>query len=64
MSAASYTIINTTKTNQEESKLTESVARGLADGYAFNFLETMSPNLRATDQKVTVFLPQIKGDDL
>ena len=63
MSAATYTIIDTTSSNQEESiKLTEPVARGLADGYAFNYLEAMSPDLRASNQQITVILPQIKDD--
>mmetsp|Transcript_12500 Transcript_12500/g.19345 ORF Transcript_12500/g.19345 Transcript_12500/m.19345 type:complete len:225 (+) Transcript_12500:315-989(+) len=37
----------------------ESVARGLADGYAFNFLEFMSVHLRAVGKPIFVLLPKM-----
>lgn len=60
---AKFTIIDTNDFIQEDTiKTTESVARGLADGYAFNFLEYLKNHLHV-EKKITILLPKIKGND-
>jgi hypothetical protein len=65
MSSTKFNIADTKENNPEETtKYTESVALGLADGYAFNYLEIMNETLDAQNNFITVLLPKIKGDDV
>jgi hypothetical protein len=58
--SAEFKVIDTEGSNPEEAKRTESVARGLADGHAFNFLEFLSSKLRSSNQTIFILLPKIK----